>query len=410
MVMSSKLTACINIADLRLLAQRKLPRPIFDNMDGGAEDELTKRRNTSAFDDDRLVPRYLVDVGTVSVETEVLGQKIAMPVFCSPTGSSRFYHPQGEILVARAAAAAGTIYSLSTLSSYSLEDVAAASAGPKVFQLYVFRDRGVTREFMDRAKAAGYRALCLTVDTAVLGNREQERRSGLTLPIKLNGRSLRDFALRPGWILGNALKGSMSFPNLEAASGSRGIVAQTRFVAEQIDPSVTWKDAEAMRRLWDGPFAIKGIVSPEDARRAADIGASAVMVSNHGGRQLDGAVASVEMLPEVVEAVGDRVEVILDGGIRRGVHVLKALALGARACMVGRPYLYGLAAGGEAGVRLVFDILRSELVTAMKLSGCTEAKRVEPGLLKGRGIGSGHNQASGQSVGMLNSAQMRTRV
>jgi L-lactate dehydrogenase (cytochrome) len=408
--MSSKLTACINIADLRLLAQRKLPRPIFDNMDGGAEDELTKRRNTSAFDDERLVPRYLIDVGTVSVETEVLGQKIALPVFCSPTGGSRFYHPQGEILVAKAAAAAGTIYSLSTLSSHSLEDVAAASAGPKVFQLYVFRDRGVTREFMDRAKAAGYRALCLTVDAAVLGNREQERRSGLTLPIKLKGRSLRDFALHPGWILGNALKGAMSFPNLEAASRSRGIVGQTRFVAEQMDPSVTWKDAEAMRRLWDGPFAIKGIVSPQDARRAADIGASAVMVSNHGGRQLDGAVASVEMLPEVVEAVGSRVEVILDGGIRRGVHVLKALALGARACMVGRPYLYGLAAGGEEGVRLVFEILRSELVTAMKLSGCTDVKRVEPGLLKGRGIGSGHNQSSGQSVGIPNSAQMRTRA
>jgi L-lactate dehydrogenase (cytochrome) len=373
----SSLEQCYNIMDLRALARRRLPAPIFDFLDGAAEGELTARRNTAAFDDIALIPRCLVDVTAVKTSTHVLGQDIAWPVFCSPTGGSRIFHPGGELAAARAAAQAGTFYSLSTNSTYSLEEVAAVSAGPKMFQLYIFKDRDVTRELIERCKRAGYQALCLTVDVPVVGKRERDLRSGFGIPIKPSLRLLAAIGRRPGWALRRLRDKPLSMPTLTARAGSDRLVGQMKFIATQLDPSVSWKDVREMIELWGGPFAVKGILSADDARLAADVGATAVIVSNHGGRQLDGAATSIEVLPDIAGAVGDRLDVIHDGGIRRGVHVLKALALGADACTIGRPYLYGLAAAGEEGVAKALQLLRTELVRAMQLSGCTDGRSVD---------------------------------
>ena len=373
---STPLERCLSIDDLRRRARLVLPRPIFDYMDGAAETESTARRNTSEFDAAPLVPRCLVDVATVKTSTRVLGVDLDWPLICAPTGASRFYHPDGEMAVARAAAKAGIIYSASTMSTHSLEAIAAASAGPKMFQLYVFKDRGVTRALIERCKTAGYDALCLTVDAAVRGKRERELRSGMGVPLALRPEGFASFALHPRWLLGQIQKGAWSMPNFTKWTGSNDITAHTRFVGSQLDPSVSWDDVGALIEAWGKPFALKGVMSVEDARRAADLGVGAIIISNHGGRQLDGAAATIEVLPDIAAAVGDRVDIIVDGGIRRGVHVLKALALGAKACAVGRAYLYGLAAGGEAGVARALDILRTEFTTAMKLSGCGDAARI----------------------------------
>jgi L-lactate dehydrogenase (cytochrome) len=255
-----------------------------------------------------------------------LGRDIDWPVFCSPTGASRFCHPDGELAVARAAASSGTLYCLSTMSTYGLEEVAAASSGPKMFQLYLFRDRDVTLGLIERCRRAGYSALCLTVDTAVVGKRERDLRTGWGVPIKLSMENIGSIVCHPRWLLGQARKGMLSMPNVADLIGSKSIVAQTQYIGTQLDASVTWKDVRQIIEFWGGPFAIKGVMSVDDARRVVDVGATAVIVSNHGGRQLDGAAASIEVLPEIAKAVGDQIEVILDGGIRRGVHVLKALA------------------------------------------------------------------------------------
>jgi L-lactate dehydrogenase (cytochrome) len=376
------LERCFSIDDLRRRAQARLPRPIFDYMDGAAETESTARRNEAWFDAIPIVPKCLVDVATISTSTRVLGADLNWPLICGPTGASRFYHPDGELAVARAAAKAGIIYSASTMATHSLEAIAAASSGPKMFQLYIFKDRGVTRALVERSKAAGFSALCLTVDAAIRGKRERELRSGMGVPLALRAAGLASFALHPRWLLGQAQKGAWSMPNFAEATGSNDITDHTRFVGRQLDASVTWDDIGAIMEAWDGPFAIKGVMSVEDARRAADLGVSAIIVSNHGGRQLDGAVATVEMLPEIVAAVGDRVDIIVDGGIRRGVHMLKALALGAKACAVGRAYLYGLAAGGEVGVARALEVLRTEFTTAMKLSGCLDASRISSDVVR----------------------------
>jgi L-lactate dehydrogenase (cytochrome) len=367
---------CHSVFDLRELARRRLPSPIFHHVDGGAESETTARRNTAGFDDDSLIPRCLVDVSRVRTSTRILGADIEWPVFCSPTGASRFSHPDGELAVARAAAGAGTLYCLSTASTYGLEQVAAASGGPKAFQLYLFKDRDVTRKLIERCRQSGYVALCLTVDTAVVGKRERDLRTGWGVPIKLSMQNLASIVNHPRWLLGQVRKGRLSMPNIADLSGTNSIVGQTRFIGGQLDASVTWKDVGQLIELWGGPFAIKGIMSADDARRAVDVGATAVVVSNHGGRQLDGAAAPIEVLPEIAKAVGGKIEIILDGGIRRGVHVLKALARGADACCIGRPYLYGLGANGEAGVKKALDILRTELVRAMQLSGCPDVANI----------------------------------
>jgi L-lactate dehydrogenase (cytochrome) len=376
------LDACHSIMDLRELARRRLPSPIFHYLDGAAETESTARRNGEAFERTPLIPRYLVDVSDVNMTTHILGQRLGWPVFCSPTGASRLYHAQGELAVARAAARSDTLYALSVAATHSMEAVARASAGPKLFQLLLFKDRGLTHDLMDRARASGYQALCLTIDAAVRGKRERELRNGMGVPPQLSLVSLARFALCPGWWLGQVAKGSLTMANL-APPGMRGLAASSQYLGQQLDTSVSWEDVQTLIERWQGPFALKGILSVEDARRAADIGVTAVIVSNHGGRQLDGAAAPFEVLPEIVAAVGDRVEVILDGGIRRGTHVLKALARGAKACAIGRPYLFGLGAGGEAGVTRALEILRDELLRAMQLCGCTDVRHIDSSVLKG---------------------------
>jgi L-lactate dehydrogenase (cytochrome) len=374
--MARALKRCYNIARLRERAKKRLPAPMFHYIDGAAGDEWTMRQNTSAFDRWELVPRFLVDVSEIDMSTTVFGQKIGLPFFCAPTAMSRLFHHHGEAAVARAASRAGTLYSLSSISTASIEEAAQAAAGPKLFQIYVFKDRGLNREFIRRCKDAGYAALALTVDVPVAGNRERDLVTGMTIPPKLTLASLLDFAMHPRWVWNYFTSPPIELANVRDRIRG-GVTTLVSFFNEQLDRTVTWDDAAWMIEEWGGPFAIKGILSVEDARRAAGVGASAVMISNHGGRQLDTSPAPIEVLPEIADAVGDRLEIILEGGVRRGVHVLKALALGATACSFGRPYLWGLGAGGEAGVDQALAILRADVERDMRILGCRNVSEVD---------------------------------
>ena len=375
----SRLDRALNIAELKRIARRRLPPPLFHYINGGADDEGTRFGNHRAFSQVRLVPEYLVDVSSVDASTTVLGQPIEWPVMCSPTGMSRLFHHEGELAVARAARRAGTCYSLSTLGTCSIEEVAAVNDGPKCFQIYVMRDRAITREFIARCKEAGFTSLALTVDVPVGSNRERELRYGFSLPPKLRPATFLGMASRPAWCFNHLRTRRVNFANMAHLAG-QGVdgAALMEYVADQFDPSVTWDDMAWMIEEWGGPFAIKGILSPADAVRAAEAGCSAIMVSNHGGRQLDESITPFDALPGMVEAVGDRCEIILDGGVRRGTDVLKALALGADAVSMGRPYLWGLAAGGEAGVDRALAILRQEVETGLALLGCRRLDEIRP--------------------------------
>ena len=368
----SRLDRVFNIEDLRKIARKKLPKPLFNYIDGGADDESNVLGNAGAFDSVRLVPEYLIDVAEIDLSTRVLGREIAMPLFLAPTGMTRLFHHDGETAVSRAAAEAGTYYSLSTVGATTIEDVAAACDGPKSFQIYVMKDRSLTREFIQRCKDANYDSLMLTVDVPIAGNRERELRYGFSMPPKLNLAGIAGFAARPGWVYRalthpKAILANVAHKIPEGSSQSTSLI---EYVASQFDQSVTWDDLEWMVSEWGGPFAIKGILSPSDARKAVDAGVSAIMVSNHGGRQLDGTLSAFEALGPILDEVGGECEVICDGGIRRGTHVLKALARGATACSIGRPYLFGLAAAGQAGVTKVLDLLRAEIERDMALIGC----------------------------------------
>jgi L-lactate dehydrogenase (cytochrome) len=366
------LDSVFNVEDLRKIARRKLPAPMFNYIDGGADDETNVRGNTHAFDSARLVPEYLIDVKSIDTSTRVLGREISMPLFLAPTGMTRLFHHDGETAVSKAAAAAGTYYSLSTVGSTRIEDVASVCDGPKCFQIYVMKDRGLTREFIQRCKDANYDSLALTVDLPVAGNRERELRYGFTMPPKFNLAGLAGFAARPAWVYRTLTHPKAILANVahKIPEGSSQNTSLMEYVASQFDPSVTWKDLEWMISEWGGPFAIKGILSASDARKAVDCGVSAIMVSNHGGRQLDGTLSAFDALDAIVDEVGGECEIICDGGIRRGTHVIKALARGATACSMGRPYLFGLAAAGQAGVTKVLDLLRAEIERDMKLIGC----------------------------------------
>lgn len=377
---------CWNVADFRRVARRRLPAPMFHYLDGAADDELTLARNTSAFDELEWVPRCLEGVESVDMHTRVLGVDVDWPVLLGPTGMSRLFHRDGELAVAGAAAEMGTLYSLSTVATTSIEDIAASTTGPKMFQLYVVRDEGITNALIDRSRDAGFDAMCLTVDTVVPGNRERDYRTGMAQLPKFTPASALSFLLHPRWLYGNVSGGVPEMVNLaellarhDPDEGSMG-----DYLNQQFDRSLKWADAERIRARWQGPFAIKGILSVEDARRAVDIGASCVIVSNHGGRQLDTVPAPIDLIAEIADAVGDKVEVILDGGVRRGTHVLKALSMGATACMIGRPYLYGLAAGGQAGVERVLTLLKKEIEIDMILSGVSELSQLSRDYLRWR--------------------------
>lgn len=377
---------CHNVADFRLLAKKKLPAPIFHYMDGAADDELTLKRSTAAFDDYELIPNYLVDVEKIDMTTEILGQKIEWPVFLSPTGMSRLFHYKGEPVVARAAARSGTLYSLSTLASTSIEDVAESSDGPKMFQIYVLKDRELNKEFIERCRAANYAALCLTVDVPVAGNRERDYYTGMTLPPRFTLGSMLSFAAHPTWTLHQLFSKKIDLANISHrfAGGSSGTTSVIEYMNSQFDRTVTWDDAAKMIDMWGGPFAIKGILSVQDAKRAAEIGATAIMVSTHGGRQMDSVPAPIDQIGRIADAVGDRIEIILDGGVRRGSHVLKALAMGARACSIGRAYLFGLAAGGEVGVDRTLSLLRAEVERGMALIGCKQIDQIDGSFIRAR--------------------------
>jgi L-lactate dehydrogenase (cytochrome) len=366
------LAECINIEDLRSLARRRLPGPIFDFLEGGADDEWTARRNVEAFDNYPLIPRTLVDVGTIDTKTNLLGRQIDWPVIIAPSGISAIFHHTGEAAVSRATGESGTFYSLSTMSSQSIEEIAALDDVLKIFQVYVFRDRELIEALVERCRSAGYDALCLTVDTPLSGNRERDRANGMSIPPQWTLSNLLKFAARPVWSLNALFRGRYELANFRDITRNAARSAQTtlEFVNNQFDRTVTWKDAAWLAKEWSGPFALKGVMSADDARRAVDIGATAVWLSNHGGRQIDGVPATIDCLADIRDAVGDSIEIIFDGGVRRGTHILKALALGANVCAIGRPYLYGLAAGGYTGVAHALEILRSELERDMALIGC----------------------------------------
>lgn len=380
------LADCHNIEDFRRLAKRRLPGPIFDYIDGAADDETTRRRNTAAYDDCDLVPDVLAGVETVDLRTTVLGRTIAMPLLLSPTALQRLFHWQGERAVGRAAQAAGTWFGISSLATVSLEEIGATIASPKLFQLYVHKDQGLNHAMIERAKAAGFDALALTVDTIVGGNRERCLRSGFTSPPRLTVRGALSFARHPGWALNYLGREKFELSNLKdhVPEGSKVAMSVADYFNTMLDQSMDWRTAEAIRVQWGGPFCLKGVMSAGDARRAVDIGATAIMVSNHGGRQLDGSRAPFDQLAEIVDAVGGEIEVICDGGITRGSHVLKALSVGATACSGGRLYLYALAAAGEPGVTRALGKLRAEIERGMKLMGVTTVGALGRGNLRWR--------------------------
>ena len=364
---------CHNISDLRIRAKSKLPAPMFHYIDGGSDDEWTLRRNTEAFDDYQLMPEYLKNIDNIDLKTKVLGTTLDLPFFLAPTGMSRLFHHEKELAACRAADKFGTMYSLSTLATTSLEEVSAATQGMKMFQIYILKDRGLTREFVQRCKDSKYNALCLTVDTMVAGNRERDLYNGMTMPPKITPKSFFSYGTSFEWLINLMLKPDFKLANVAhrvdaLGKGSMGLID---YVNSQFDRTVTWDDAAWLAEQWDGPFVIKGLQSPEDAKRAVDIGATALMISNHGGRQLDGAPAPVDCIAPIRDAVGDQLELIVDGGIRRGTHIIKALAEGADACSIGRPYLYGLAAGGQAGVERSIDLLKQEVLRSMALLGAS---------------------------------------
>ena len=381
-----RLADCNNVEDFRRLAKRRLPGPIFHYIDGAADDEITCRRNTEAFEHCDLVPDVLAGVETIDITTQVMGRTIAMPLLLSPTALQRLFHWQGERAVARAAEKAGTWFGISSLATVSIEEIGRTISSPKMFQLYVHKDKGLNRAMIERCKAAKFDAIALTVDTIVGGNRERCLRTGFTSPPRLTLASLASFAARPNWGLNYVLREKFELPNLKdhVAEGSDVALSVADYFNTMLDQSMDWKVAESIRADWGGEFCLKGIMSVEDARRAVDIGATAIMVSNHGGRQLDGSRAPFDQLAEIVDAVGDRIDVICDGGIRRGSHVLKALSVGAKACSGGRMYLYALAAAGQAGVERALTKLRSEIERDMKLMGRKSLKDLGRGNLRWR--------------------------
>ena len=360
-----------SVNDFRELARRRLPWPVFDYIDGAADDELTKARNSAAFDTVDLVPDVLAGVGTIDTSCTILGRKSALPLILSPTALQRVFHWQGERAVARAAEKFGLWCGISSLATVSIEEIGAMISTPKMFQLYIHKDKGLNRSMIERCKAANFDAIALTVDTIVAGKRERCARSGFTSPPRLTPSSALSYAIKPTWALNYLLREKFALPNLDThvSEGTGEAVSIADYFNTMLDQSMDWKVAEQVRNDWGRKFILKGVMSVADARRAVEIGADAIMISNHGGRQLDGSRAPFDQLPEIVDAVGGQIEIICDGGIRRGTHVLKALCAGASATSGGRLYLYALAAAGQHGVEQALGILKDEIERGMKLMG-----------------------------------------
>jgi len=370
---------CYNFEDFRNLAKKKLPAPIFHYIDGGADDEITLKRNTNSFDDCDLVPNILRSVGEPDLSTTVFGRKIEMPIFLSPTAMQSLYHPDGDKASARAAEKFGTMYSMSTMASFSIEEIANISSGPKLFQLYIHKDKSFTDDLIDRCKRANFDGLCLTVDTLVAGNRERDHRTGFTTPPKFTLESMINFAMRPGWLFRYFTNKKFELANIKHKTdkGTNITKSVIDYVNEQYDPKMNWDDAEYCIKKWNGPFALKGVMSVEDAKRAVDIGCTAIIISNHGGRQLDGSRTPFDQLKAISDAVGDKLEIILDGGVRRGTHVIKALAAGATACSFGKAFLFSLGAGGQQGVERLLQNMHDEIQRNMILMGCKSVKELD---------------------------------
>ncbi len=381
-----RLKNCHNFQDFRRLAKRRLPSPVFHYIDGAADDELTHRRNTLAYDDVDLIPSVLRGVENIDLSTTIFGKKINLPLCCAPTALQRLFHHEGERAVAEAAQKYGTLFGISSLGTVSIEEIGNMIDTPKMFQFYFHKDRGLNNNMVERAKAAKFDVLALTVDTITGGNRERDLRTGFTSPPKFTLSSLLSYACKPMWTLNYLIKPKFELPQLQdfVGEGTNIAISVGDYFSTMLDQSVNWNDAEKLCSQWGGHFALKGVMSVEDAKRAVDIGCTGIMVSNHGGRQLDGARAPFDQLAEIVDAVGDKIDVICEGGIQRGTHVLKALSIGAKACSGGRLYLYALAAAGQAGVERALNQYRTELERDMKLMGCTSIEQLNRSNLRFR--------------------------
>jgi L-lactate dehydrogenase (cytochrome) len=378
-----RLKNCYRTSDFRKLAKQRLPSPIFHYIDGGSDDEVTLARNTAAYETVDLVPNVLAGISEVDMSVSVLGQQLEMPLFLAPTAMQRLFHHDGEFALAQAAAKYGTMFGVSTIGTRSIEELAAYNDAPKLFQIYVHNDPGLTTDLIARCKAADFSALALTVDTVVAGNRERDYVTGMTTPPKLTPRSLLSFAMHPDWTLNYLFREKFDLPNISQfiEMGSKIEYSVVDYLNSQMKRSIDWDDAAAMIEEWSGPFAIKGVMSADDAKRCVEAGASAIMVSNHGGRQLDGSRSPFDQLPAILDAVGGDIEVIVDGGIQRGTHALKALAMGATACSGGRMYLYALAGAGPEGVDRAMGLLRDEIERDMLLMGCPSIASLKPSML-----------------------------
>lgn len=382
-----RIAKAASVDDLRRMARRRLPRGVFDYIDGGAEDERSLERNVSAFGRLELNPRVLRDVSAISTATTILGRPVPMPLALSPTGFTRIADPQGELAVARAANRAGLPYGLSTMGTRSIEEVAAVSGGPKWFQVYTWKDRGLVKDLVDRAAAAGYEAIILTVDTAVLGRRERDVRRGYTLPPKIGPGTIVDGILHPAWTLDFLRNPPITFASVATnnpADDGSSAVTLSEYMNSQFDAALSWRDVEWLQSVWSGPLVLKGIQSPADAKLAVAAGVQAIALSNHGGRQLDGAPPVVELIEPVAQEVGGQIEIYCDGGVRRGSDIVKALALGADACMIGRTYLYALGAAGERGVDHVLGFLAQGMARTMALSGVARVDEINRELVRWR--------------------------
>ena len=380
------LNDCHNFSDFRKLAKKRLPSPIFHYIDGAADDEVTYKRNTEAYENCDLVPNVLTGVKDIDMSTTIMGQKIDMPIYCAPTALQRLFHPDGEIGVGLAAEKFGTMFGVSSLGTASIQEISKLISTPKLFQLYVHKDEGLNNYLIDQCKEHNFDTMAITVDSSVGGNRERDLYTGFTIPLNLSLKSIMSFATHPAWAFNYFTKPKWELSNLNkhVTEGTNLMTSVGDYFTKMLDRSLSWKKVEDINKKWGRPLAIKGIMSVEDAKKAVDVGASAIMISNHGGRQLDGSRSPFDQLEEIVNAVGDKIDVICEGGIKRGTHILKALSLGAKACSGGRMYLYALAAGGQKGVEIALSNLKKEIERDMILMGVSNIKDLSKNNLRFR--------------------------